>query len=161
MCAILDASVVSQVFGEKRPPAGEAFFNWIAFRHGRLIVGGKLDQELERNGRFRMWIRGALLAGKARRLADSQVDVEADQLMRDGACKSNDAHVIALARLSGARLLYSNDKKLNGDFLNGDLVPPPSGKVYTTLQERDFTPNHRALLDRRDMCPKLPDPAHQ
>jgi len=156
MCAILDASVVSQVFGNKRPPAGKAFFDWIAYRHGRVVVGGKLDQELERNGRFRLWIRDALLSGKARRLAGQQVDAVADQLTSDGACRSNDPHVIALAQLSGARLLYSNDKKLNSDFLNGELVPPPSGNVYTTLHDRDFTPRHRALLNRRDMCPRPP-----
>lgn len=154
MCAILDASVVSQVFGNKRPPAGEAFFDWITYRHGRLVVGGKLDQELRKNGRFRLWIRDALLSGKAKRLADKQVDEVADQLVRDGTCRSNDPHVIALAQLSGARLLYSNDKKLNRDFLNGELVPPPSGSVYTTLEERELTPDHQALLDRRDMCPR-------
>lgn len=158
MCAILDASVVSQVFGNKRPPAGKAFFDWIAYRHGRVVVGGKLDQELERNGLFRLWIRDALLAGKARRLADKQVDAVANQLTRDGACRSNDPHVIALARLSGARLLYSNDKRLNIDFLNGELVPPPCGNVYTTLHKREFTPHHQALLDRKDMCPRASGP---
>ena len=154
MCAILDASVVSQVFGTKCPPAGKAFFDWIAHRHGRLIVGGKLERELARNGRFRLWIRDALLSGKARRIALKQVNEVADQLTRDGTCRSNDPHVIALAQLSGARLLYSNDKKLNDDFLNSKLVPPPFGNVYTTLHEKGFTPDHQALLDRKDMCPR-------
>ena len=161
MCAILDASVVSQVFGNKRPPAGQAFFDWIAYRHGRVIVGGKLDRELKKNGRFRLWIRDALLSGKARRLAAREVDEVADLLTRDGACKSDDEHVIALAQLSGARLLYSNDKKLNRDFLNAELVPPPPGKVYTTLRDKGFTSDHRALLDRRDMCPRPPAQAQR
>ena len=156
MCAILDASVVSQVFGTKCPPAGEAFFEWIAYRHGRVVVGGKLDRELARNSRFRLWFRDALLSGKAEKLARKQVDAIADQLTREGACRSNDAHVIALAQLSDARLLYSNDKKLNGDFLNAELVPPPSGNVYTTLHGRDFTPDHQALLDRKDLCRRSP-----
>ncbi len=157
MCAILDASVVSQVFGNKRPPAGEAFFDWIAYRHGRIIVGGKLDRELRKNRRFRLWVRDALLSGKAKRLAAKQVDEVADQLTRDGTCRSNDPHVIALAQLSGARLLYSNDKKLNYDFMNGELVPPPSGKIYTTLHESGFTPDHQALLDR-GTCASDPRP---
>ena len=158
MCAILDASVVSQVFGRRCPPAGKAFFNWIAKRHGRLIVGGKLDRELARNGGFRSWIRDALLSGKARRLDAALVSEAAARVEQEHTCRSDDHHVIALAQLSGARLLYSNDKKLNEDFENPRLVPRPFGSVYTTLEERDFTPGHQALLERQDMCPKHPNP---
>ena len=158
MCAILDASVVSQVFGRRCPPAGKAFFNLIAKRHGRLIVGGKLDRELARNSGFRSWIRDALLSGKARRLDAALVGEAAARVEQEHTCRSDDHHVIALAQLSGARLLYSNDKKLNEDFENPRLVPRPFGSVYTTLEERDFTPGHQALLERKDMCPKHPNP---
>ena len=156
MCAILDASVVSQVFGKKCPPAGKAFFDWIAYRHGRLIVGGKLDRELSRNGTFKAWIRDALLSGKAVRLDGRRVNQLAEKLKSEESCRSNDQHVIALARLSGARLLYSNDRKLNNDFMNPRLVPPPFGDVYTTLdlEDKELTPAHQELLDRKDMCPR-------
>ena len=156
MCAILDASVVSQVFGKKCPPAGRAFFNWIANRHGRLAVGGYLSHELARNGGFREWIRGALLSGKAERLNNKVVDETAEKLRNDGLCRSRDQHVIALAQLSGARLLYSNDRRLNRDFEDPRLVPPPYGSVYTTLdlEDKAFTAAHQELLDRKDMCPR-------
>ena len=47
MCAIVDANVVSEVFGSNLPPAGEKFFDWLNKGSGRLIVGGKLLEELE------------------------------------------------------------------------------------------------------------------
>ena len=159
MCAILDASVVSQVFGTKCPPAGTAFFNWIAHRHGRLVFGGRtLDRELSHNRHFRKWVRQAILSGKARRLNDDQVDLVAEELKRSGRCRSNDAHVIAVARISGARLLYSNDKRLNKDFVDPQLVPVPCGQVYTTNDSTDYLPVHQALLDRRDLCPSTRTP---
>jgi len=136
------------------PPEGR-LSTWVVHRHGRLIVGGKLERELRRNRDFRKWIQGLLLSGRAKQLNDSSVDDLTAKLVRDKACVSNDAHVIALAQLSGARLLYSNDITLNVDFENPDLIPPPSGYVYSTLDERDFTRSHQALLDREDMCPRF------
>ncbi len=49
MCAIVDANVVDEVFGEKRPPAGEKFFDWLTVGNGRLVVGGRLLEELDRS----------------------------------------------------------------------------------------------------------------
>ncbi len=44
-------------------------------------------------------------------------------------CKSNDPHIIALAKVSGARLLCSHDEALGSDFTNVKLIKP-RGKVY-------------------------------
>ena len=66
-----------------------------------------------------------------------------------GVCKSNDLHVLALALVSGARLLYTNDTALIDDFGNRDIVARPRGKIYTTAQVTDA---HRRLLAARDLC---------
>ena len=70
--------------------------------------------------------------------------------------QSNDAHVIALAQLSGARLLYTNDGDLQKDFRNKNLVDNPEGKVYSTEAEKnpnkEFRPAHKRLLGRNDLC---------
>ena len=47
MCAIVDANVAREVFGPSAPPAGEKFFAWLNKGSGRLVVGGKLLEELE------------------------------------------------------------------------------------------------------------------
>ena len=64
MCAILDASVCSMVFGDKdRPAAGKSFFEWINSGKGRLVVGGKLRSELYRNDSFKRWAATAVQYG--------------------------------------------------------------------------------------------------
>ena len=153
MCAILDASALDHVFGGGRPPAGVAFLEWVTGGPGRIVLGGKLDRELRENERFRDWIRGAYLAGKARHVEKREVERIAKRLRIGRSCLSNDPHVIALAQLTGARLLYSNDRKLNRDFLNPRLVPAPRGQVYTTLDDREFTADHRTLLEGAITCP--------
>ena len=55
-------------------------------------------------------------------------------------CKSNDNHIIALARLSNCRLLFSQDKPLHADFTNLKLVPSPKGKVYQHAKHEHLLP---------------------
>jgi len=54
---------------------------------------------------------------------------------------SNDLHVLALARVSGARLLYSEDRKLQRDF-----TKILRGKVYSKV-------DHQHLFKKR-LCRK-------
>lgn len=48
------------------------------------------------------------------------------------ALSSDDPHIIALARVGGARILYSEDRALHTDFKDLRLVPRPKGKIYHT-----------------------------
>ena len=152
MCAILDANVAGQVFGAERPAAGQAFFEWINAGRGRLAIGGRLRRELDRNGAFRAWRQQAVLAGRVTLLIDDAVDVRAGQLEQENACRSDDEHVVAVAQLSGARLLYTNDGDLQDDFDDRTLIDRPRGKVYTTRVHADLTRVHRRLLANRNLC---------
>ena len=153
MCSIVDANVVAEMVGRSRSPAGEKFFKWLNNRKGHLVIGGQLRRELnDASSNFKRWVREALLSGIARDVNDVKVEKRTKQLVNDRSCKSNDSHVIALAQLGGARLLYSNDGDLQQDFKNKKLVDKPRGKVYSTLEDKDFTPTHQRLLRRRDLC---------
>ena len=152
MCAILDANVVGQVFGADRPAAGQVFFAWIDSGRGRLVVGGRLRQELDRNDAFRQWRLQAVLAGRITLLNDEAVDNRAGRIEEQNACRSDDEHVIAVAQLGGARLLYSNDRSLQADFKDKRLIDDPRGKVYSTLSHGDATADHRRLLASRKLC---------
>ena len=152
MCAIVDAQVSHEVFGADRSPAGIEFFSWINQGAGRLVVGGKLLEELRNSGDgFRRWARQAGLAGRLKKLNDREVQESTVEIENNEKIKSDDPHVLAVARIGGARLLYSNDQDLHKDFGNGLLIDNPRGKVYSTLKGQNFTSTHRSLL-RRHAC---------
>ena len=85
-------------------------------------------------------------------MIDEDVNGRAEALRRNNICTSNDEHVIALALVSGARLLYTNDKALIEDFKNRDIVAGPRGRIYTTARNDRFTEVHRQLLAEPDLC---------
>ena len=151
MCAIIDANVAHEVFGNDRPEAGVRFYSWLTSGIGRLVVGGKLLDELGKTS-FRELARQLQLAGVIRVQNNDDVDRRAEDLSAAGACRSNDPHVLALAKISGARLLYSNDGALHQDFRNKDLIDQPRGRIYSTRQHRAYRTSHDQLLRRRDLC---------
>ena len=152
MCAILDANVAGQVFGADRPAAGQEFFDWIDSGRGRLVAGGRLLRELDRNRAFRKWRLQAVQAGRIELLNDEAVDRRTGELEQENACRSNDEHVIAVAQLGGPRLLYSNDGDLQDDFADKGLIDRPRGKVYSTKERPGLRPEHRRLLANRNLC---------
>jgi predicted nucleic acid-binding protein len=155
MCAIVDANVAHEVFGADRPEAGVKFFEWINLGKGRLVAGGKLLRELNPTS-AREWARQALNAGLIRNVPETHVDARMAELRNEPAISSNDPHVLALAQISGARLLYTNDRALQQDFRNRRLIHNPPGKIYSTDDRnnpnKEFRPVHRKLLARRDLC---------
>ena len=153
MCAIVDANVVHQVFGDDRPEAGKRFLEWIENGRGLLVVGGKLYAELLQSSEgFRKWAPEALRLGSMVRENATVVDEREKEIYDDGLCSSDDSHVLALAQVSGARLLYSNDSALQKDFTNHTLINQPRGKIYSTRVNTSFSRSHRNLLDRQDLC---------
>ena len=154
MCAIIDNNVRHEVFGEKsvQTEAGEYFLNWLDNRKGNLVVGGELLQELSGYSNFNRWFQQALAAGSVRRIPDAQVDAETANLQSRNICKSNDAHVLALAIVSGARLLFTNDRDLQDDFGNRGIVSGIRGRIYTTGVHQAVSRTHRNLLNRPDLC---------
>ena len=154
MCAIVDANVSGEVFGDNKSEAGQFFFDWLTGtkKSGKLVIGGRLRQELGEHGRFRAWLVQASLAGRARQVDDQRVDAETEALQRTGVCQSNDWHILGLARVSGARLLFSNDLALQQDFTNPQIVGGVRGKVFTTVQRKDIRPAHKNILRQTDLC---------
>ena len=149
MCAIVDANRADEVFGEKATEAGEAFLDWLIRRHGRLVVGGKVLRELTKTS-ARDRLQQLTLAGRAFTVDDDQVDAKTKEV--SSSCRSDDPHIIALAQVSGARLLYSNDKALHQDFGNQQLIQNPRGRIYSTNDSTSFNAGRQALLRRKDLC---------
>lgn len=156
MCAIVDANIRDQVFGDAQSEAGKFFLDWLLKPNGgTLALGGRLRSELSDCGRNQSFLRTynqLRLNGRVRDIPDSVVDAETEILAAGRICRSNDAHILALARVSGARLLYTNDQALQQDFGDPQIVTNPRGRVYTTRLRSDVRQTHRELLERTDLC---------
>ena len=152
MCAIVDNNVANEVFGGDPPEAGRRFRHWLGGGNGRLVVGGRLLEELGGNRGFREWFQQNELSGRLLQVKDEEVDQQERIIRQANLCISDDEHVVALAVASGARLLYTNDDLLKDDFKNREVVPGPPGKIYTTRDRKDFRPAHRKLLGMRNLC---------
>ena len=155
MCAIIDNNVRHEAFGDAdvRTEAGKFFFEWVNSPKGKLVVGGKLLRELSEYREFSKWLRQARISGRAILILDGKVEDETASLKSQGICKSNDAHVLALARVSGARLLFTNDQNLQADFKNRAIIGGVRGLIYTTQQDQTVSDIHRSLLSsRRKLC---------
>jgi hypothetical protein len=145
MCVIVDANLASRVFGSPAEPDFSPVIDWVVQRGGELVVGGQLAAELDRLGEPRRFLRALVRAGRARLVPDTEVDQETRKVEAAGLCVSNDCHVIALARVSGARTLCTADRALQTDFSNPNLVARPRGKVYQRQE-------HRHLLKHTRSC---------
>ena len=140
MCAIVDADSSGEIAAVNPSAGAQAFKEWIADGRCCLVVGGSrlrrelgrgfTDPERAKQTTVTEWISGVALAGKLISEDDAEVDARADQIEQSGLCASNDFHIIALAQVAGARMLYSRDAELHQDFTNTALLSQPSGKVY-------------------------------
>lgn len=147
MCLIVDNNVVARVFaGADDPDFADLFKSLFGTSLPRVTVvyGGKLRREYVLNRKVVHALAALDRAGRAKAIPDSIVDAEEKVVTAENVCVSDDPHVIALARVSGVRVLCSHDQALHEDFTNPALLNSPRGKIYQNS-------THRHLLV--DACP--------
>jgi hypothetical protein len=144
MCLIVDANLAGIVFSSPPHPDFVPVLDWLE-KNGCLIVGGHLGTELAKLERAKRFILALLRAGRAKLIPAEQVAREEAAVLATGNCQSNDSHVIALARVSGARTLCTHDKALQKDFRNHQLVAKPRGSIYQRK-------SHEKLLRHTPSC---------
>lgn len=130
MCIIIDNCMRDDFFGSSPSKASIVVRNWIRESTGRVVYGGKLAAELNGSESAKRTLAEWSRAGRARLIPRSVVDIEQAKLDSLKLCASNDSHVIALARVSGARVLFSSDADLHSDFKSPQLIDNPRGSVY-------------------------------
>ena len=96
----------------------------------RVAYGGRLKTELLKSATLRKALVLLDRAGRAIAVDDLEVERETKWVEDTGLCRSNDSHVIGLARAGNVRLLCSLDRDLHADFTNKSLIDNPRGKVY-------------------------------
>jgi predicted nucleic acid-binding protein len=149
MCIIVDANVASRVFAVPREDDFSPLWDWIENNNGKMVFGGKHGVELRRVGRVARRLTELWRAGLAVQVGDSDISREEKKLPKAPQRKSDDPHILALARASGARILCTNDGDLEADFKNLELVPRPKGKIYKSV-------GHTGLLGHNSICKGRP-----
>jgi len=143
MCLIIDANFIHRVY--PLPDAdGLPIERALVSHRARLVYGGELAREYGRMTDFRRRLVGLDRAGVARKIPDAAVDHLTKQLGNASAMVSDDPHIIALAQVSGARLLCSNDGDLHSDFTNHAFLNNPRGRVYQTANHAPLIKEHCA-----------------
>lgn len=145
MCIIIDANLASEIFRDTLNENYVPIIYWLFSRDGIMIHGGKLSVELFRIGCASRSIKVLQQAGHAINIDNTTVGLEEQNINNLNICVSDDPHIIALARVSGARTLCSHDNDLHVDFKNKNLIDKPRGSIY---QDR----NHSILLRHTPGC---------
>jgi len=107
---------------------------WLNRRHGFLVYSTGAEFANEIGAKARKQLQGYVQAGSAKLISSSELEADKQYLQRDSNVKSDDHHILALARVSGSRLLYTCDKNLKTDFKNKSLIDTPRGKIYSGKQ---------------------------
>ena len=143
MCLIVDANVAPRFLVQS-----SAILDWLFGERGspRLVAAGKLREELAKNESVRRQLVALDRAGRLRSIDAERVRQEEQRLRAAAACLSNDPHVLALAIISGARTLATDDNALAADFRNKRIIDRPRGSIY-----RD-TEKHGRLLRHTTSC---------
>ena len=140
MCIIVDANKLGEFLAN--PPNDDAvpIREWLERHSGAGVLvystGGKFDGEIGRKARTKL--ADYARAGKARLVPTHRFSDDVDTLRTSGRLRSDDPHVLALARASGARLLYTGDRNLMADFKDKDLIRRPRGQVYSSAANADL-----------------------
>ena len=155
MCAIVDTNKFGDFMSRDPGETAEQFKEWISDKDGVLVYPeieslGKapedearqatiedmerLIQEYRRSPNMLALLDRYASIGKARRVKLSEVAKRHPETAR---ARSNDRHILALALASGARLLYTGDKRLAQDFEDPQIIENPAGEVYSSPEHRD------------------------
>ena len=131
MCVIIDAHVWPAFCADPAAAGLGEVDRWLRSGKGGIVYGGtKYRKELARVTAAVQLMAGYAQAGKAKLLDNDRIDQDAAWIQANQRIKSDDEHILALARVSGARVLCTSDGDLVSDFTNIALVSKPKGRVF-------------------------------
>lgn len=149
MCLIIDTNVLLPML-DPRHPVGKLVLRWLLHRDGLLAQGGRLTEEAVRIREVQTTLLELKRAGRLYDARDHDpLEFDVAQALYEQRCTSNDAHVLAVAHVSGARTLATKDNLLTEDFKNAKLLPRPRGRVL-------HDESHAHLLKHDKGCRKPP-----
>jgi hypothetical protein len=141
MCLIIDANTLAEVLAATPKEDYRPVKSALIRRKAVAFYGGKLRREYAKLAGLRRLILEYDRQGMLRRAEDSKVDAATDEYARDRRLKSNDPHILGLAKASNVRLLVSHDQNLHIDFTNPKLLSP-AGQVYQNKSHKHLIVRH-------------------
>ncbi len=137
MCIIIDTNKISAFLKDPSSEDMQPIHTWLSERGGSFVCTtyGTYGQELKD---FQHKLRAYYQSGQAKLYSEESIKSEEAAVKAINKHKSNDIHILALARASGARLLCTEDKNLKDDFKKKEIIDNPRGKIYPRIKRRDF-----------------------
>lgn len=136
MCIIIDSNKAHDFCAD---PADEAepIHAWLQ-KGGKIVycTTGKYGRELQKSTDFRIKLADLARGKQAIPVSEEELMAEEKRMEETNICKSNDIHILALAKVSGARLLYTCDGNLMGDFKDKRILDNPRGKIYSGIKNK-------------------------
>ena len=131
MCIIVDANRLGKVLAEPADEDAAPIREWLNRKGGSILysTGGAFAGELGHEAKIKL--KDYSRAGKAKLFPASKFEHDLRDLQAQGGFRSNDPHILALARASRARLLYTGDRNLIADFKDKRFIDNPRGKIYS------------------------------
>ena len=158
MCIIIDANKAGD-FCQMKNPYMKKLVEWVG-KGGKIAHGGPLVKELYKLNEIRnlviTWERqGSLIKIDNEKIKTREKEIKEKFKHNNMKLRSNDAHVIALAIESRARIVVTEDKKLIKDLKNRKLVGDKI-KIYKEPRNpKRIKPHkdmHKRMLEKSD-CP--------
>ncbi len=116
MCIILDTNFMRDYL---RPTDDMTpLRKWVEEKGGKIAYSPipSLMRELEHNPKMEAQLREYGRADRVKLIPSNDVLAEKKKVEKDGNLRSNDSHIIALAKVGKIKVLVSQDKQLGEDF---------------------------------------------
>ena len=140
MCMVLDTSMHG-LYLSKDNLDMKPIRKWLRVA-GRLVYSDHEKIKKEMKGKIIQTFHELIKAGRVKKIPKEDVDKQMKSIQNNKYnLKSNDLHVLALVKASGAKILCTSDSKLQGDFKK--LFK--KGHIYKNK-------NHKHLL-HKNTCP--------
>ena len=145
MCIIVDTNRLGAFLAEPADEDSRPIRKWLDRGAGSIVysTGGGFKKEIR--GRVKAKLADYVRAGRAKLIPESRFVADERNLKACPELRSDDPHVLALARAAGVRLLYTADDNLISDFKDKRIISQPRGKVYSGA--------HNAGLLTGSVCP--------
>ncbi len=131
MCIIVDTNKLGDLLADPASEDSGPIRDWLNRGKGSIVYStdGRFAKEIR--GRARAKLAVYEQAGRATKIPGSRFADDERNLKTRANLRSDDPHVLALARAAGVRLLYTADRDLISDFTDRRVIDRPRGKVYS------------------------------